>query len=802
MKIWWKCSKGHEWQATPNNRTTSGTGCPFCSNRRVLFGYNDLATINPDVAKEWNYDKNGDLKPENIVYSSHKKVWWKCSKGHEWQTDLDHRNKGGNCPICSNKKVLKGYNDLYSQMPELAKEWNYDKNGGLLPEHVTKGSDKKVWWKCSNGHEWQAHIYSRSSGVGCPYCANKIVSSGFNDLATSYPELAKEWDFERNAPLTPDQIIPGSHNKYYWLCSLGHSYFSAVEKRISGKGCPYCGGRKVLRGFNDLENWCISNNMKDLLEQWDYTKNAPLSPNQVMTHSNRDFYWICSLGHSFKSTPNSRTRDKAISSCPVCLNQQVLEGYNDLRTWCKNSKHDYLIEEWDNEKNPPITQFTAGSNKKAHWICPMGHSYSAVINSRTKRFRGCPTCAKVSRTSFPEQAMFYYVKRYFSDAINLDTAVVGIELDIYIPSLKTAIEYDGVYWHKTNKAEVTKNNLCKNKNITLIRIREEGLPTYEECVCVSITPDPDYDEMTRIINKTLKLLDDSLNYDIDVNRDFAVIYAQYVTGIKGRGLLSYDPSLAEKWDYEKNNPVTPDLVYPNSHRKFYWICSNGHSFQSAISNMVRNQGTKTKGCPYCSGKKVLRGYNDLATRFPNISEEWDYEKNYPHTPNDIVSGCNKKYWWICSLGHSYEAKVSARTSLSPTNCPICTRRKVQQGYNDLETWCKNNNMHHILDEWDYEKNKKKPSEYTSGSEKKVYWICPMNHSYVSMIINRTRQNTGCPECAKTVNCKKILCVELNRVFGSIKEAEDQIGISSHIGDCCKGKRKTAGGYHWRFVDDN
>ena len=101
---------------------------------------------------------------------SEKKVWWKCSKGHEWKATIVNRNKGRNCPYCSNRKVLKGYNDLQTVNLKLANEWNYEKNNGLTPFDVLPNSDKKVWWKCEKGHEWQARIADRNNGRGCLEC--------------------------------------------------------------------------------------------------------------------------------------------------------------------------------------------------------------------------------------------------------------------------------------------------------------------------------------------------------------------------------------------------------------------------------------------------------------------------------------------------------------------------------------------------------------------------------------------------------------------------------------------------------
>ena len=105
-----------------------------------------------------------------MLSNSGKKVWWKCEKGHEWQARISHRNKGIGCPYCSGKKVLQGYNDLATINPELAKEWNCEKNGNLKPEDFTANSGKKVWWKCEKGHEWKATIANRNRGRGCPIC--------------------------------------------------------------------------------------------------------------------------------------------------------------------------------------------------------------------------------------------------------------------------------------------------------------------------------------------------------------------------------------------------------------------------------------------------------------------------------------------------------------------------------------------------------------------------------------------------------------------------------------------------------
>lgn len=105
---------------------------------------------------------------------------------------------------------------------KILEEWHPTKNGELQPSVVSKGTDKKIWWICENGHEWEAKIYSRIHGKGCPYCGNKAVLEGVNDLATTHPEVAAQWHPTRNGTLRPSDVMGGSRNKVWWLGPCGH----------------------------------------------------------------------------------------------------------------------------------------------------------------------------------------------------------------------------------------------------------------------------------------------------------------------------------------------------------------------------------------------------------------------------------------------------------------------------------------------------------------------------------------------------------------------------------------------------
>ena len=158
------------------------SGCPECSKmkrgksftRSKVRERGSLAEVNPELAKEWHPTKNGDLRPEDITEGRFKPVWWLCPKcGYEWQASPNNRKKGVGCPCCSGRVPMSGVNDLATVVPELLKEWDYEKNK-VGPENFLPKSGKIVWWKCQTcGHEWKTVISNRSNGHGCPKCRKR-----------------------------------------------------------------------------------------------------------------------------------------------------------------------------------------------------------------------------------------------------------------------------------------------------------------------------------------------------------------------------------------------------------------------------------------------------------------------------------------------------------------------------------------------------------------------------------------------------------------------------------------------------
>lgn len=289
----WKCENGHTWGSLVLNRTR-GNGCPYCSGRIPIVGLNDLATTHPGLATQADGWDPTTTKAKSVT-----KKKWRCELGHTWLASVGSRTRGDGCPLCSGRRVLEGFNDLATTHPELAAQaYGWD------PISVTAGSKKRVHWKCKYGHTWESQIVNRSvNKTGCPVCSYKKILVGFNDLATSHPELAKEadgWD--------PTQFVAGSNKKMGWICSLGHSWRTSIEKRTSGNGCPFCNPHspKLLKGFND-----IATTHPDLAKEafgWDPSTLTHGSPKKVL--------WICNLGHIWAISPNGRK--KGMVGCPSC----------------------------------------------------------------------------------------------------------------------------------------------------------------------------------------------------------------------------------------------------------------------------------------------------------------------------------------------------------------------------------------------------------------------------------------------------------------------------------------------------
>jgi hypothetical protein len=382
--------------------------------------------IDTKLLAEWHPTRNEKLDPKQIPAKSNKKVWWKCNQGHEWQTIIADRTNGTGCPFCSGRFATKD-NNLAVLFPELIKQWHPTKNDNIHPHNLKPYSNKKVWWICKNKHEWNAAIYSRTNGAGCPFCTG-LFPTFDNNLAIMVPDIAKLWHPTKNSELKPYEVTPNSRKKIWWLCKKGHEWKSVI---YSHSKCPYCSGRKAGADNN------LFFLFPQIAIQWHPIKNGMLKPYNVTSQSNKTVWWICSSKHEWQAQISNRTTrgDK----CPQCTGHIPSSSYN------LGISFPVIAAQWNYSRNGNLKpeNVTPHSDKKVWWICSKKHEWFSTVKHRVDG-SGCPHCSK--RISKKGTA-WLNSKRII---IRERTLIIGnskFTVDGYDPIEKRIYEFLGDYWH-------------------------------------------------------------------------------------------------------------------------------------------------------------------------------------------------------------------------------------------------------------------------------------------------------------------------------------------------------------------
>ena len=675
----------------------------------------------------------------------------------------------------------------------------------IEPTNHRKGS--YVVWRlrcdCGNIIEKEIRHLSDFSNCGClgnEALRRKNLVPGVNDLATVRPDLAREWDYEKNGLKKPENRTESSSDKVWWICLKGHpSYQQVIANRtLQHQGCPYCSHTVVVPGETDLATL-----RPDLLADWDYEKNSVL-PSEVFANGTTKVYWRCKEGHSYYKP----VRDRAAQAygCPYCANNLRMEAYenNLLGAYPR-----IVAEEWDYEKNTiKPNRVTAWSRKMAWWKCPAGHSYrqsidnhvkvgqscpycanrrvwsgfndvatthpwlvtewhvenkkrpeeciagshekvlwkckdcgnvwSAAIKSRAYSKQGCPRCALAYRSSEPEQVLFYYLRKVFPKAENSYRAswLGRMEIDIFIPELNAGIELDGGKWHENIQRDKKKAARLKEHGITLFRIRDERNPKIDDGSIV-----------------------------ISVTRDV------------DKSIVNMEPYVQEL--IEQINRVYGLSVIPDVNIK---------------RDLTEIQGlfdTKKKGQSVASDQQGLL--------------EWNWEKNAIN-PERIGRRSHRNVWWKCSLcGEEWMMPPHRKKGIGCEQCKRSTagyQRALDRA--DRGESKRLMDFPQLMEEWDYSKNAGvDPTRLTQGSYENVWWKCKTcGFEWQTVVKNRARQGQGCRNCynmRRGEHMKKsIQCVETGEVFLGIEETAKKFGVSDYtLKQCLRKPERTAAGFHWR-----
>lgn len=327
IKVKWKCPKGedHVWTSRVAD-VVRGNGCPYCSGRNATKDDN-LLVKQPNISKEWDYEKNYPYKPEDFKEFSNAKVHWICSfeKEHKWEAQINSRSGGRGCPKCNSQTSfdeLRIYTEMMYLFNEVENRKKIDKvEADIFIEEIkfVIEFDGWYWHKDKLDNDLKKNDFFKKNGIKyirvrerdlfkieesdiqtnerviSKNTINKIVKSIFlktnlpedkrvlnylnskdfmnNDVYKTYlsylpdphpeksleglfPELCKEWDYEKNFPLTPKNVTKGSDKGVWWKCVKGHSWKTKIFNRTGKQktGCPYCNKWTKTRFENKLKS--------------------------------------------------------------------------------------------------------------------------------------------------------------------------------------------------------------------------------------------------------------------------------------------------------------------------------------------------------------------------------------------------------------------------------------------------------------------------------------------------------------------------------------------------------------------
>lgn len=634
------CKEGHHFKCTLGDLVKNDYKCPVCTGDRVDPQTTSILAVNPELAKE--FSEANDVTADFVSYNTERKVYWTCQTcGGDYLYPVNKRQIGDNsCPYCNHVRLKTGINDLTITNPELAKEWA--STNTKQANEVGEWQSYVGYWLCPDcGTVYPCEVRNRSVGDdSCPVCANKQVKKGFNDLATLDPELADM--LSPNCERKADEILRTCSYEALWTCpECAGEYRRPVKtKAHDNSDCPYCNGRKVLTGYNDL-----ATTNPELIPQYSSLNERPAT--MVRKDWRATAIWECSDCH-YVYEKELRTKTPGNSDCPICSKRIAVEGWNSLQ-----DEYPDLPFIWSDKNEKKTTDVTSQSSYKAIWVCPTcKHEFKAEVRRVVAGEIECPVCTgKVAIEGYNS----------FADE-HPDIPYIWSEKNDKLPTEVTSISsYDAIWYCPT----------CKQEFRREVRRMASGS---DKCpICTGRVAIEGYNS-----------------------------------------LLDEHPEIPFVWS-EKNDKQITDVT-SQSYYNAIWYCPKcKHEFKREVIEMVEG----TKECPICTGKVAIAGYNSFADEHPELVPLWSI--NNDKKPTEVLSTGSYRALWVCpTCGDEYYGQVRDMVS-GAVDCPVCNGRKAKAGVNSLqdcypelmEEWCDVENLFLGLS----------PDEVLPTSREMVYWQC-------------------------------------------------------------------------------
>lgn len=358
-----------------------------------------------------------------------------------------------------------------------------------------------------------------------------------------------------------------------------------------------------------FKQWCIENKQYELLKLYENANNE-ISSDKIGFSSHKKVKWKCKNGHTWEAV--IRDRVKAIKNnpeketCPFCNKQKVYSEYNLF------TEFPYFAKQWNYKENGTLTPLNVSpkTNKNVWWICEYDpkHTWQDRISNRTILKRQCPMCSKIFKISFPARVIFYYIKKYFCDCEIEYKISNKYTADLYIPSYKIIIEYDGWFYHSSKESqdrEKIKDDFFIKNGYDVIHIKEkrekiEDIQFLNNTLIYHLKEG--YKNLDDMLKYFIKILENktnnNINIDINMERDFEQIENLFYCVKKSNSLAVKKPEFAKEWS--KNNDYSADCISTSNNYKAKWICPKCKQEYSCRVNNRVNHGS---GCPHCKKER-------------------------------------------------------------------------------------------------------------------------------------------------------------------------------------------------------
>ncbi len=656
------------------------------------------------ILEQWHPTRNGGLTPHGIMCRSNKKVWWVCPDcGYEWLESPRARTRRAwdDCLACAGVDLVPGRNDLATLHPEIAAEWHPDRNGcepcDVFPDHRFP-----VWWKGSEcGHEWLCPPKKRTTsatGALCPYCSGREALPGFNDVATLAPELAKLWHLFRNRGRTAAETPVCSTRRVYlrrgtfndtwlesprsWLMGNGRADVLEPFERIMAQARakdaarpalhtvpdPNAAAKGNMRGVRQrwtqeaqpsFEQWCRDFDRDDLLSQWHPERNA-CAPSDVASSAGMGAWWICGKGHEWQAPVRKRQRGER--ACPVCYpTSKVIPGVNDLTARGAGFAKIYSPD------NPlPPTSVPDRHKGPLLWRCPScAHEWECAIDVFPDNRPLCPKChgwevpvrvlglpgESSLAEKFPRAARFWHPARNGSltaqEAMPYSTKEAWWLCPDCNHEWREAIVSCAYRCASTCPA-------CAEERVAKRREEAERKAQARAERARKLAEAREQKRLQAEERQRLRQERAEAKRKVEAERKrkrarkrAACKRAEARRAARRRwlapgvnDLATARPDLVAQWDASKNGNIAPSDVTVSSGKKVWWKCELGHEWRATVSSRT----SQNSGCPYCGHRRVLPGFNDLATNNPELAGEWSAKRNGRLKPTDVMPGSNRIVW--------------------------------------------------------------------------------------------------------------------------------------------------------------